>query len=211
MTSTITVGGEQVPCASPVTSWHEHGLTFAGLRPRKDTHAVCHHWTAGRGLGKQVHRTLLNRGLSVHFLIEPSGQIVQYVDADMRCSHAGTANAWSVGIEIVNAAGGIPSSGQILLKETIHGREFVYTSFTAAQVRAALDLTESLCRAYKLPMAVPMDGRDVLATVMQPSALKAFRGVIGHFHANGGKRDPGLALLRAVAAHKLRGVNGAAE
>lgn len=175
--------------------------------------------------------------LSVHLCVESDGTVYQFADLDMRCAHAGTvddwdrdghelsANAWSVGIESVNPATVVtPRAGEAakievtqrnvtrqLVREEIHGVELVQTTFTAAQVVTLLELTRAICGHYGLPLAVPMEHGDVFARVMTEPEFLAFHGVLGHYMLTRGKRDPGLALMRAVAAMPFRGNDGRAE
>ena len=219
----VIVNGREVGCDAPVVPWEQSGLRFDGLRTRKETRAVVLHWTGGNGLAPQVYRTLRTRknergrvlGLSVQFVIEPNGTIYQFCDASARCQHAGSiddtnhdglqesANACTVGVEIVNPASSIANTRGIrraLVREEIHGVDQVATAFTAEQTASAIALTRALCAAYGLPLVVPMDGDQVLSTVMPEAEFATFRGVLGHLNLTTRKRDPGLAILRAIGA-----------
>jgi N-acetyl-anhydromuramyl-L-alanine amidase AmpD len=223
----IMVSGREVACDAPVILWEESGLLFEALGRRTETRCVVLHHTGGAGMAPQVFRTLKTRAdkrgrlmnLSVHFCVEPNGNVYQYADADRRCAHAGSVddtnndglqlsgNSCSVGIEVVNPASSMASTRGIrraLVREEIHGVEQVATAFTSEQVASTIALTRSLCSAYGLPLDVPMDGEDVLATVMPEHDFKAFRGVCGHLNLTTRKRDPGLAILRSIAAISRR-------
>lgn len=215
----VIVRGQRVPCAVPVEPWTVNGLGFPGLSLRKRTDLVTLHWTAGEGAAEQVHRTLRQRSLSVHFVIDQLGHITQHCDAEMLCAHAKGMNDRSIGIELVNRANGdanrVPK--RALLKETINGRPVTYTAFLPAQVKSAIALCLTLCEAYGLPFDVPRvsPGGDVLARRATPAEFASFRGVVPHFWWNtAGKNDCGLALLRAIAAFDARGrigLSGPAE
>lgn len=194
----IMVGGSEVACDATVVI--DPRYQFPALGRRTETRAVVLHWTGGRGLASQVHRTLVQRNLSVHFCIDPDGGVYQYADAALRCSHAGLANAWSIGIEIVNPA--TPgSTGELVPRaletETIHGLRAKHSAFTGAQVAAALTLTSACCKAYGLPVRSPDH-----AGVLSLAELAGFRGVLGHLHISQHKRDPGLSILRAVNEYR---------
>lgn len=204
---TVLVDGREVRCEARVK--RDPRFTFTGLARREATRCVVLHWTGGRRGGPAVFRTLQTRGLSVQFSIDSDGQIWQFCDAALRCSHASGANSWSIGVEITNPAQPKQAFGdapRAVVVETIHGQDLQHTTFTAEQMTAALALTQALCKAYGLPLAVPMDGHDVLATQAPKAVLDSFRGVLGHLHVTKRKVDPGLAILRAVAA--LDPVNG---
>jgi N-acetyl-anhydromuramyl-L-alanine amidase AmpD len=188
---TVLVDSREVPCAVRVD--RDPALRFEALARRTETRAVVLHWTGGSGLAPQVFRTLQQRKLSVHFCVEPSGRVVQYADASLRCAHAGAANGWSIGVEIVNPASPAKTTGQRQVAETIHGKRVRYGAFTDAQLAATLDLTEALCRAYGLPLSAPS-----ATTALSPSELRTVRGVLGHLHITRAKLDPGLEVLRFV-------------
>lgn len=211
----VIVAGQYVECDVPIVSWRERPqLAFKGLRHRPETRAVILHHTAGEGDASQVHRTLTQRRLSVHFHVGHTGAVTQYADCEARASHAGHANGWSIGIEIQNRGNTSPVQSGIkraLVVERIHGVDVTHTTILPAQVTSVLALLETLCTAYELPFKVPMFGTDVLATVLAPTFLEQWRGVLGHMHVAREKVDPGLAVLRAVAAQHLRGVDGNAE
>lgn len=206
---TLLVDGREIRCNAIVRS--DARFRFAALGKRTTTRAVVVHHTAGKGSHHQVYSTLVKRGLSVHFCVNGDGEIWQYADASLRCSHAGAANSWSVGIEVVNPAREIPVRGdyprQVVVEE-IHGVDVRHTTFTAEQVKSVLALTEALCRAYGLPHEVPMANGDVVATALPRDRLEAWRGVLGHLHVTTRKLDPGLAVLRAIAAQQARRANG---
>jgi N-acetyl-anhydromuramyl-L-alanine amidase AmpD len=197
-----------------VRSWHNTGLRFDCRVRRARTRVVVLHWTSAENPPAAMHKNMREhrneRGvlepLSVHFAVDQVGEVYQFCDADALCAHARGVNDVSVGIEILNRGSNMaaPHKGieRELLTEKIHGVDVPYYAFTPAQVQSVLSLTSVLCRVYGLPMRVPMRGDDVFPTELPPSERAVFTGVIGHLHAAAGgrKSDPGLALLRAVAA-----------
>lgn len=210
--SSLLADGDELDVDARVM--REHALQFRQLPGRLHTRAVVLHWTGGQGLASQVYRTLVSRRLSVHLVIEPDGTVHQMADLGRRCAHAGTvddsdgdgkvlsANAHTVGIEIVNPASEFPASEREMTTETIHGKAARATGFTAAQTAAVLAVVPAICAHYELPLVVPTVGGDVLSTVLAERDFAAFRGVLGHLHLTRRKRDPGLALLRAVMASR---------
>ncbi len=220
--SVIIVSGKEVACGAPVVLWSESGLRFDALGKRSSTSAVIIHHTGGSNLAPGVMSTLKTRrdkatgkllNLSVHFVVEPNGVVYQFCDADRRCAHAGGAddtnqdgvrvsgNSTTIGIEVVNpATRNAPTRGiaRPLADDRIHGHRHVMTGFTSAQTASVIALCESICLAYGLPRVVPMDGDDVLATVMPENEFKSFRGICGHLHLTSRKVDPGLAIFDAI-------------
>ncbi len=223
----LIAGGREIPVACRVKPWRSTGLEFHVPRKRIETRQIVHHWTGGSRPVPQVFETLRHRKLSVHLCVDPDGTVYQFCDLDRRCAHAGTlddwdrdghelsGNAWSIGVEAVNpAAPRSPLSGvqRAVTREVIHGQAADSTTFTASQMRALLELTRVICLHYELPPIVPMelDG-TVVARVLTEPEFEAFQGVLGHYHLTKRKRDPGLALMRAVAAMPFRGRDGAAQ
>ncbi len=191
----IIINGRAVPLCSEVRTWHDTELGFAALGKRTETRAVGLHWTGGEGGGAQVHRVLKSRGLSVQFFIDQLGVIWQYADASSRCAHIGLANGYTVGIEIANRATPAVNAKwpRDVYPERVHGKSFKCTAFYPAQVKAATELTQALCKAYGLPYETPASD-----TVLSPAELKAVRGVLAHFHVSRRKVDCGTRLLREM-------------
>lgn len=224
MANDVIVGGKAYRCQAEVVNWRVSGLHFAGLAMRERTDFIVAHWTGGEGDAKAAFTTMKTRAdkktgkslnLSAHFYISAKGVVWQYCDASMRCSHAGPrGNKRSVGIEAANRATAVREEHGLVrevVRECVNGEVSDRTTFTAPQMRAYLALLETLCGAYNLPFAVPMNGADVNPNVVPDEFLATFRGVVGHFHLEKHKPDCGLALLRAIAAKPKRGQSGAAE
>jgi N-acetyl-anhydromuramyl-L-alanine amidase AmpD len=204
-TYTVRARGQDVPLWPAVRPWTETGLGFPGLAMRDATKLICLHWTGAENSPAQLHANLVREGLSVHFAIDQLGVIWQFADTDALCAHAKGANERAIGIEIINRGSNLtaPDKGvrRAQLTETIHGVKVTYAAFTPQQTEAAILLVTALCRAYKLPMRVPMLGSDVYASELPPAVKNAFTGVIGHLQwSQGRKLDPGLSLLRLVHA-----------
>jgi N-acetyl-anhydromuramyl-L-alanine amidase AmpD len=78
-------------------------------RPRREQlRAIVLHWTGGTD-ARQCFRTLRSRtgphtpdGLSVHYIIGSDGEVLHTASTSLVCLHAGVANAWSIGIEVVS-------------------------------------------------------------------------------------------------------------
>ena len=198
-----------------VRTWRfEPKLGFVRMRERKVTRAIVVHFTGGIGDHTQVFRTLTERGLSVHFVVDADGLIFQHCDTRWEAQHCKGANDFSIGIEVV-CPGFPPSSHEqpprTIVKETIHGIDRELTAFYPTQTESVLALVDALCTHYAIPMRVPMRGTDVESTVVPDALLATWRGVLGHNQVSCAKVDPGLSILRAIAAYPLRGKDGAAQ
>ncbi len=83
-----------------------------------------------------------------------------------------------------------------LVYGTIQGRLLRMMDLTPQQYRSLERLTAALCRVFpNLPPDYPRDAEGRLITTRLPDAhLREFRGVLGHFHIQENKVDPGPAL-----------------
>lgn len=198
------------------------GLSFAGLRsthPRtQPVRAVVLHWTGGAGGPAAVYRTLRTRsgprspdGLSVHYVVGSDGEVVQMAPHSLVCLHAGIANEWSVGIEIVSP--GFPMGSAYEREKKAGVRREIYSDrwkttrrtgvrmldFTEAQTASVVLLCETLCDTLKIKRAVPLDeDGSLLRREMRVAELAAFSGVLGHAHCHPTKLDPGSAILERL-------------
>ena len=102
-----------VECCVPFTRYVD-GRTLArgrchwepgdvGTRHRKaPARAMVWHWTGGSRAAEGVCETLRARSLSVHWVLDPDGRLVLCCDPVTTVAyHAGDANGWSEGCEIV--------------------------------------------------------------------------------------------------------------
>lgn len=178
--------------------------------------ALVFHWTAGIGDPAQVFRTLRNRksaqcpdGLSVHYIISTGGEIMQTASLDLRCLHAGQANDWSIGVEVV--CPGYP--GEVAAKEaargvarevyrgTARGVETQMIGYTEAQYKAAIMLANHVCATKAIPRLIPRDVSREFSVKEQAE----FQGVCGHMHIRGStKQDPGPRLFERLEAAGFR-------
>lgn len=197
-------------------------LSFAGLRsthPRvQPCRAIVLHWTGGAGGPAAVYRTLRTRsgprtpdGLSVHYVVGTDGEVVQMAPHGLVCLHAGIANEWSVGIEVVSP--GFPMGSAYERERKAGVRREVYSDkwkttrragvkmldFTEAQNAALVLLVETLCDTLRIPRRVPIDADgSLLRREMRPAELASFAGVLGHAHCHPTKLDPGSAILERL-------------
>lgn len=197
-----------------VRTWHDTGLTWpvgtsrVALRTRSPDLVVLHA-TDGEGNAKTVHRVLSTRGYSVHFVVESSGRVVQFVDAATRsCAHTGGLNDRSVGIEVACRMSAAENPGRELgprprdehayqvvatkggVKRWVRSRRAPCWGLYPAQLRALELLVPALCRQMGVPPELA-DERDYV-----PLAERAaLRGVVGHVQVTTGHADPPLAAL----------------
>jgi N-acetyl-anhydromuramyl-L-alanine amidase AmpD len=155
----------------------------------------------GIGNSRECFEHLAERQLSAHFLIDVDGTVYQTLDLQERAYHATVANNRSIGIEIANVgafppgAAGIPTLHDPK-RGTVHGIELVQSDFTLQQYAALAKLIDALCRTFPMiERRVPRDdGGAVIMTKLRDDELENFRGILGHFHIQENKVDPGPAF-----------------
>jgi N-acetyl-anhydromuramyl-L-alanine amidase AmpD len=82
------------------------------------------------------------------------------------------------------------------VKGVVQSRELVQYDFTPQQYEALIKLTAALCRIFpRIECDYPRDARGQLANAKLPDdVLAAYRGLLGHFHVQKNKVDPGPAF-----------------
>lgn len=82
------------------------------------------------------------------------------------------------------------------VKGAIHGRDLYQYDLTPQQYAALIRLTAALCRVFpKIDCDFPRDGEgQPLATKLSDDALTNYTGVLGHYHIQMNKVDPGPAF-----------------
>jgi N-acetylmuramoyl-L-alanine amidase len=85
---------------------------------------------------------------------------------------------------------------QELVHGEVQGKQLVQYDFTPEQYRALARLTATLCRVFpKIKCDYPKDAQGHLITAKLPDdQLDAYQGVLGHYHVQTNKVDPGPAF-----------------
>jgi len=83
-----------------------------------------------------------------------------------------------------------------LIPGKLQGRELVQYDYTPEQYAALVKLTAALCKVFpQLRCDYPRDGSGQLVSRKLPDdELDRFQGVLGHFHIQTNKVDPGPAF-----------------
>jgi hypothetical protein len=150
-----------------------------------------------------VHETLAFRGISIQFIIDREGTIWQCADpAHVVCSHVGSGpSAISWGVEVVSygAATQPPELGadREQYEAVVRGRRRTVADFYPAQYVAIFALFDAVHTALNLPKVVYRGEAQLIPWAQ----LRAFRGVVGHFHISNQKLDPGTRPLERLAQH----------
>jgi N-acetyl-anhydromuramyl-L-alanine amidase AmpD len=171
--------------------------------------AVVIHTTGGIRPPRGVYDTLRQRGLSVHYIVGSDGEVLQTAPHSLVCLHAGKANPWTVGIELVSPLLAASKPARVerergvrrrVYRDRVRGRRAVdLVALTDAQMDATLLLVETLCDQLRLPRVVPVEADgSLMRREMAPEELGAFRGVMGHVHCHAVKIDPGTDVMEAL-------------
>ena len=83
-----------------------------------------------------------------------------------------------------------------LIRGNIQGQDLVQYDYTPQQYAALVKLTATLCQVFpKLPCRYPTDASGKLITHKLPDTeLNQYEGVLGHYHVQTNKQDPGPAF-----------------
>lgn len=155
---------------------------------------------------------LKKRKLSVHFLIDNDGTIIQTMDLNHKALHAGNkiVNRHSIGVEMSNAY--YPKYNKWYKRKgfgerpiwkdvKVHGTTLQpFLGFYPVQIKALKALNEALINAKLIKQDVPLDNNGELETSVVPSAVSGeFRGTCAHYHITRRKIDvAGLDLDSVV-------------
>lgn len=157
------------------------------------------HWTGGNGKAERVVKTLQKNALSVHYVVDPDGRIVQTAAHGTRCAHAGIANDGSIGIE-VSSPGYATRRDQPQDEYVIGDRRIRCLRWPDEQMHSVVWLVEALCGELGIPRCIPGEGGEVsLSRRPGPHGWVKLRGVIGHLHVHGTKHDPGGRIFHELA------------
>lgn len=138
-----------------------------------------------------VYQAHTSREVSWHFTVDTDGTIVQSADPALWvCWHAGSVNAWTVGIELVQETDGTLYEGQMA---------------------ALVALCDLLCARLNIPRRVPvgLDGRPVAGVIARLTGTSGpWPGIFGHRNqtTNRGPGDPGDHPFAALLAAGYEGV-----
>lgn len=242
----IVVCGQRFHIGTPVVTWEQFpGYSFYGMEPcfaagPKELGAlraqidqfVLHYDVCG--LSQSCYKVLLERKLSVHFLLDVDGTLYQCLDLEDRAWHATKSNARSIGVEIANLGAYPPGRGRILeqwytedadgpyltpparlgeggirtegfvarparwqkVVGQTQGETLEQYDFTLEQYAALAKLAAGLARVFPRIEAEAPRAEDgsVASAVLADAAWTEFHGILGHYHVQQNKTDPGPAF-----------------
>lgn len=242
----IVACGQRFHIGTPVVTWEQFpGYSFYGkgecfvggpkeidaLRDAIDQFVL--HFDVC-GVSQVCYRVLLERKLSVQFMLDVDGTLYQTMDLAERAWHATKSNPRSIGIEIANLGAYPPGKGRILdewyvqdadgpylriparlgdgglrlpgfvarparrekIVGEVQGETLEQYDFTPAQYAALEKLAAGLARLFPRiePEAPRAADGTVANTALSAEAWRDFHGILGHFHVQTNKNDPGPAF-----------------
>ncbi len=198
----IMLNGVQVSTSFPVN----HDLQFTvgedgtGDRAEPLQGGVLH-WTGAENPGNRVFSTLQTRNLSVHFALDADGTLWQFADPGRTYTlNAGESLGritWA--IEITSYGRGSPPGGgeeRDRYETEIHGTTYTVADFYSAQYDTLFELCNLIHTTLSLPKVSYTDPTELVPW----ARLRTLGGVIGHYHASSGKKDPGTRVFDRLAA-----------
>ena len=90
---------------------------------------------------------------------------------------------------------------KVVVGDKIHGREMApYLDFYPVQIEALKALVRAVCEAHNIPFGAPLDDSGELVRGVDKRVTgRSFSGIVGHYHLNEQKTDPGRLPLDEIA------------
>ncbi|RIA97250.1 N-acetylmuramoyl-L-alanine amidase domain-containing protein [Glomus cerebriforme] len=156
------------------------------------------HWDVATS-SSQCFQVLVNRGLSVHLMIDRDGTVYQALDLVKRAWQARGVNDQSIGIEInnqfyINRQDPNWPRQEIYSRDPRSGIPYKHLDFTEIQKTRVVQVVEALCNIVTtIPRKLPPKGSDgkIITRLLDKNEVK---GVVGHFNTSVEKIDPGDSL-----------------
>jgi N-acetylmuramoyl-L-alanine amidase len=151
---------------------------------------------------KAFHATYAN-DFSIGVEIAHPGAFAQPLSADMRRWYDKDERGWFLRYPAWMAETGIRTPGFVprpdrpdFVSGEVQGRMYHQFDFTPEQYRALAHLCAGLNKLLpRIRLEVPRDAAGrVVSAALPEERLRAFDGIVGHFHVQKNKQDPGPAM-----------------
>ena len=151
---------------------------------------------------KAAHATIANDG-SVGVEIAHPGAYPQPLHAEMRRWYEQDERGYRLKVPAWIGDPGIRTPGFVarpdrpdLVQGIVQGRTYHQFDFTTEQYTALAHLCAALHAVFpRLRLEVPRDATgNMIPRVLPEAELRAFDGIVGHFHVQANKQDPGPAM-----------------
>lgn len=151
---------------------------------------------------KAQHATYAN-DFSIGVEIAHPGTFAQPLSADMRRWYEKDDQGWRMKLPAWMEETGIRTPNFVarparpdFVSGPIHGRTYYQFDYTEQQYRALARLCAGLSRIFpRIRLEAPRDANGaVIQEALSEAKLRAFDGIVGHFHVQKNKQDPGPAM-----------------
>ncbi|CAG8510726.1 6504_t:CDS:1 [Diversispora eburnea] len=208
---TLILNGKEYGVSFPVINFRDEQRGMSFHTPDRSKHwgersdptgksieCIILHWDVAKS-SKDCFQALVDRGLSIHLMIDYDGTVYQSLDLAKRAWHAGSDNDHSVGIEINNPYD-VKHYDPNWPREIVNsrtpnkqGKFHKHLDFRPEQKTRVVEVVEALCSILDVPRKLPpLDSEGkVVARTLQKNEIN---GVLGHFHTSSVKIDPGDTL-----------------
>jgi len=154
-------------------------------------------------LREKAHHATYANDFSIGVEIAHPGTFAQPLSADMRRWYEQDASGWRMKFPAWMSEPGVRTPNFVprpdrpeFVTGTIHGKTYHQFDYTKQQYHALAHLCAGLSQVFpRLRLEAPreVDG-SVVQHVLPEAELRAFDGIVGHFHVQKNKTDPGPAL-----------------
>jgi hypothetical protein len=210
-TEYLLISGAHVPCDFKVVSPDEDGaMVFTKnfyVTPLLTPTLFVLHWDGCKS-SRSCYEVLLQRGLSVQFMLDADGTVYQGIDPGTgTCWHAGSVNRRAWGVEICNPVylnRQNPNHPRPITTMGVRGDKTKILGFYPEQLDAVIKLCHWVCEYTGIPKQLPSHNGSVgvyNSYIRGPGdawQVNGFTGVCGHFHQDDNKCDPGMDLWQPL-------------
>lgn len=186
----------------PDLSFERHPNNFR-VREEPTPQAVIWHWDVAMS-SRGCFQTLLERKISIHFMVDGDGTVYQSLDLSLEADHTVGHDDGTIGIE-ANCPYWIKRQERLRVERPVV-EEFLpngngiqeHLGFTVAQEESVVKLAHALSDHFGIPKTLPAGKhpsmRDQNGVCLKECLDKGFRGHAGHYHVQRNKMDPGTLL-----------------
>ncbi len=164
-------------------------------------------------LRAKAHHATIANDFSIGIEIAHPGAWRQPMNADMARWYDQDAQGWFMKTPAWMQEPGIRTPGFVarpdrpgIIAGEVQGSVYHQIDFTSAQYAALAKLCAGLSRVLpRIRLQVPREGNGAVTNHVLPEAeLRAFEGIVGHFHVQKNKQDPGPAFQWDRLLHDAR-------
>jgi N-acetylmuramoyl-L-alanine amidase len=154
-------------------------------------------------LREKAHHATYANDFSIGVEIAHPGTFAQPLSADMRRWYEKDDQGWRMKLPAWMTETGIRTPNFVarparpdFVSGPIHGKTYYQFDYTEQQYHALARLCAGLSRIFpRIHLDAPRDAHGaVIQEALSEETLRAFDGIVGHFHVQKNKQDPGPAM-----------------